>query len=44
MTFTAWFRTTDALGALIRRRVFWDPTLREFHAGGRPLACRRSCR
>ena len=39
----AWFRTTDARGRPIRRRVFlsWDPDLRELHAGGRPLGGRR---
>lgn len=40
MTYTAWVRGTDARGRPTRRRVSWDPALREFHAGGRPLACR----
>lgn len=41
MVYEAWFRTTNARGGPVRRRVFWDPEMGEFHAGGHPLRCRR---
>lgn len=41
MRYVSWFHTTNGRNEPIRRRVFWDPDMGEFHAGGRPLRCRR---